>query len=72
LLQRLARAGIRASASYPTALGDIPGIGRYLAPDQAPCPGARSIASRILTLPTHPGVTPQDVDRMVAVVRAAA
>jgi dTDP-4-amino-4,6-dideoxygalactose transaminase len=72
LLRRLGQSGIRASASYPTALGDIPGIGRYLAVDQAPCPGARSIASRILTLPTHPWVTSHDVDRMVAIVRGGA
>jgi dTDP-4-amino-4,6-dideoxygalactose transaminase len=69
LLQRLGQAGIRASASYPTTIGDIPDIGRYLAPDQAPCPRARAIATRMLTLPTHPWVTARDVDRMVAVVR---
>jgi dTDP-4-amino-4,6-dideoxygalactose transaminase len=70
LFRRLGQAGIRASASYPTALGSIPGIGRYLAAGQRPCPGADSVATRILTLPTHPWVTARDVDRMVAVVRA--
>ena len=69
LFRRLGQAGIRASASYPTVLGAIPGIGRYLAPDQGPCPGAESVATRILTLPTHPWVTARDVDRMVAIVR---
>ena len=72
LLRRLGQAGIRASASYPSALGDIPGIERYLARDQAPCPRAQEIATRILTLPTHPWVTPRDVDRMVAIVREQA
>lgn len=71
LLARLRAAGIAASASYPTAVGDIPGIARHLAPDQAPCPGARSIATRILTLPTHPGVEVEDAERMVAAVRHA-
>ena len=71
LLARLRAAGIAASASYPTAVGDIPGIARYLAPDQEPCPGARSIATRILTLPTHPGVEPGDVERMVVAIRHA-
>jgi len=71
LLARLRAAGIAASASYPTAVGDIPGIARYLAPDQEPCPGARSIATRILTLPTHPGVEPEDAERMVTAVRHA-
>lgn len=70
LLARLREAGISASASYPTPVGDIPGIARYLAPDQEPCPGAASVAARILTLPTHPGVTLRDVERIVAIVRA--
>jgi len=62
-------AGIVASPSYPTAIDDIPGIEPYLSPDQEPCPGARSIAARILTLPTHPLVTAGDIERMVTVVR---
>jgi perosamine synthetase len=69
LLGRLRAVGIGASASYPSAIGDIPGVARYRAPDQEPCPQARSIATRILTLPTHPGVTARDIDRMVATVR---
>jgi perosamine synthetase len=71
LMARLRAAGVVASPSYPTAVGDIPGIGRYLAPEQEPCPGAHSIAARILTLPTHPGVEPGDVERMVAAVRGS-
>jgi dTDP-4-amino-4,6-dideoxygalactose transaminase len=71
LLAALRAAGIAASASYPTAVGDIPGIARYLAPDQESCSGARSIATRIITLPTHPGVAPEDTERMVAAVRRA-
>jgi len=70
LLRGLRGAGIIASPSYPTAIGDIPGIAAYLAPDQEPCPGAQSIATRILTLPTHPWVTVRDIERMVAVTRA--
>ena len=66
---RLRESGISASASYPTPIGDIPGIARYLAPDQKDCPAASSIARRILTLPTHPWVTARDVDRMVTIVR---
>jgi perosamine synthetase len=71
LLARLRAAGIAASASYPAAVSDIPGIARYLASDQEPCPGARSIAARIITLPAHPGVTPEDVERMVTAVRGS-
>lgn len=69
LLRRLSAAGIGASMSYPTAIGDIPGIQRYLVRDQQPCPGARGVARRIITLPTHPHVTPADIKRMVAIIR---
>ena len=69
LLRALREAGIVASPSYPTSIGDIPGIATYLAPDQEPCPGARSIATRILTLPTHSGVTQRDLEVMVRIIR---
>lgn len=69
LLKQLRRAGIGASPSYPTAIADIPGIGRHLAENQQPCPGARSIAERIITLPTHPYVTAADVDRIIGIIR---
>jgi dTDP-4-amino-4,6-dideoxygalactose transaminase len=72
LLQALRAAGIGASASYPTPIGDIPGIGRHLAADQAPCAAASAIATRILTLPTHPWVTADDVARMVTLIRRVA
>jgi perosamine synthetase len=72
LLARLRVIGISASASYPTPVGDIPGIVKYLAPDQQACPGAASIAERIITLPTHPGVTDGDLARMVSVIRGHA
>jgi dTDP-4-amino-4,6-dideoxygalactose transaminase len=70
LLRGLRQAGISASTSYPTPVGDIPGIARYLAPDQERCPAASSIALRMLTLPTHPWVTAGDVDRMVTIIGA--
>jgi len=66
LLRRFLRAGIGASISYPTAIEDIPGIQRYLADTQLRCPGARSIARRIITLPTHPYVTRADVEKIGA------
>lgn len=69
LLRRLTEAGISASTSYPTSLEDIPGITPYLAADQEPCPGARAIATRILTLPTHPWVTSGDIKQMVTIIR---
>jgi perosamine synthetase len=72
LLAALRAAGIGASASYPSAVGDIPGIARYLAPGQQACPGATAVAERILTLPTHPGVAAADVDRTIAAMRGQA
>jgi dTDP-4-amino-4,6-dideoxygalactose transaminase len=69
LLDRLKRAGIGASASYPTSIEAIPGIARYLAHDQEACPGAQAVATRMLTLPTHPDVAPPDIDQMVTIVR---
>ncbi|MFQ5850234.1 MAG: DegT/DnrJ/EryC1/StrS family aminotransferase, partial [Candidatus Binatia bacterium] len=69
LLRRFKRAGIAASPSYPTALGEIRGINQYLVDDQEPCPGAPSIATRIITLPTHPYVTSADIDQMVGIMR---
>jgi perosamine synthetase len=71
LLKGLWRAGIGASTSYPTSIGDIPGIVRHIARDQHPCPGAIEVASRIITLPTHPYVTSGDIDRMVEIVRGS-
>jgi len=72
LLKRIRQAGIGASTSYPTAIVDIPGIQRYLSHDHQPCPQARSIAERIITLPTHPYVTPADIEKMVEIVREGA
>ncbi len=69
LLGRLRQASISANASYPTVIGDIPGIESHLAPHQEVCPGAREIARRILTLPTHPGVTPRDVELTINAIR---
>jgi dTDP-4-amino-4,6-dideoxygalactose transaminase len=69
LLREFRKAGIGASPSYPSSIDEIPGIAPYLAPDQEPCPGARSIAARIVTLPTHPWVTAGDIERMVTITR---
>ena len=63
------RRRVRPPRLSPLKRGEIPGIAPYLAPDQAPCPTARSIAKRILTLPTHAGVTPRDVGVMISIIR---
>ena len=70
LVKCLRAAGIGASSSYPSAVSDIPGIRQYLAHDQQSCPQAASIATRIITLPTHPYVTTRDIEKMVEIVRS--
>jgi len=67
LIAALEQAGIGATASYPNALIDVPEVTRRLPGDQAPTPGAREVASRILTLPTH-GYSPPDLASRAAAI----
>lgn len=53
LVSSLDAAGIGATASYPSALIEVPEVARRLPHDQAPTPGACQVARRIVTLPTH-------------------
>jgi hypothetical protein len=48
---------------------DVPEVIPRLAGDQKPTPGAREVASRIMTLPTH-GYSPPDLGQRVAAVAA--
>lgn len=64
LLRTLDAAGIGATASYPAAVIDIPEVQRLLATGNPDTPAARDVASRIVTLPTHPYVTPSHVSRI--------
>ncbi len=68
LVADLNAAGIGATTSYPASLVDVPELRASLA-GQASCPGARTVASRIMTLPTHPYVAARDVRAMAAAVR---
>jgi dTDP-4-amino-4,6-dideoxygalactose transaminase len=67
VIARLERAGIGATASYPRALIDVPEVAARLPADQRPTPGAREVASRIVTLPTH-GYAPPEMARQVEVI----
>lgn len=60
--------GIGATASYPTAIADIPDVRWALRGEDRDAVGGRDIAKRIVTLPTHPYVTAEDLDRMAEVV----
>lgn len=66
-ISKLEQAGIGATASYPQALIDVPEVARRLSSDQRPTPGAREVASRIVTLPTH-GYSPPDLASRVAAI----
>jgi perosamine synthetase len=64
VLRALRAEGLGGSGFYPKALPDVPEL--PLDPEfrGRPYPGARWVASRLLTLPTHPYVTSRDVDRI--------
>ncbi len=69
LVAELTAAGIGATTSYPASLADVPELRPSIAGDITAFPGARTVASRILTLPTHPYVSAADIRTMAAIVR---
>jgi perosamine synthetase len=64
LIAALTAQGIGATRSYPACLADVPALRPHLADTSVRCPGARSVAARIVTLPTHPFVRDSDVETM--------
>ena len=62
--------GIGASASYPTAIIDVPELSEQLRCEEGGTRGGQAVARRIVTLPTHGYVTARDQERMAAVVSA--
>jgi dTDP-4-amino-4,6-dideoxygalactose transaminase len=64
---QLNRKRLGASTSYPTPLNQIPGFRKYLSGDDD-FPGAQYVSDRILTLPTHPYVTDDDIKKIVSVI----
>ncbi|MFH1891807.1 MAG: DegT/DnrJ/EryC1/StrS family aminotransferase [Candidatus Zixiibacteriota bacterium] len=67
-ISRLRAAGIGASPMYPSTIAEIPAIDAHLGERSGELPGAKEIADRLLTLPTHPYVTGQDIERMIKLV----
>lgn len=67
-IRALGKAGIGASAFYPAAVCDIEGLAPHLAESHQHCRQAEDLAHRLLTLPTHPLVTTQDVKRMAETI----
>ena len=71
LLENLEAAGIGATASYPSALGDVPEVAASLPASDRNMPGARRVASSIVTLPTHSYCPPDLPARVAQAVRKA-
>lgn len=67
-LSALRAAGIGATGSYPASLVDVPALSAVMRDQQREATGGRHVAARILTLPTHPLVTPSDIARMTRVL----
>ncbi len=62
-----ARLGIM--PGYPSSLADLAGFGARRQNTDAEFPGAKLLASRIFTLPTHGALAPRDVDAVIERVR---
>ena len=69
LLAALGRGGYGATGSYPASLADVPELQGELAGPPPAAQGGRYVAQRMLTLPTHPFVSAEDVARMTAIIR---
>ena len=61
----LRRRRLGASRSYAVPLNEIPAFRRYLCAEED-YPGAKFVADRILTLPTHPYVNESDLQKIVS------
>jgi perosamine synthetase len=68
-IAELTSGGIGATGSYPASLIDVAELRPHLVNPAAATPGGRTVASRIVTLPTHPFVSPTDIGRVIATLR---
>lgn len=71
VLNALLEQGIGASLSYPLAIADIPELIPQLQEKDRDTPGARHVAERIMTLPSHPYVQIKHIERTADIVRDA-
>jgi perosamine synthetase len=65
----LKKLGVR--RMYPRALRDEPGITKFLANQRMKTLGASMIAERLITLPTHMGIEPDDASAIAAEIKRA-
>lgn len=68
VLAALRANGIGATASYPTAISDVPGLRGQLQGGEGEVSGGQAVARSIVTLPTHGYVTSRDQERIAAVI----
>jgi perosamine synthetase len=61
-------AGIGATAFYPSAICDIPGVKEHMSESSFHRVHAEELSRRLLTLPVHPFVQPKDIERMVDIL----
>jgi perosamine synthetase len=62
----LRRQGVVASTMYPSTIRQIAGIEKYLASTAKDFPGAQEVAEKLLTLPTHPYLRDNDIQKIVS------
>ena len=65
---QLRNAGIGATAFYPSAICDVPEIEAHMSAPHCHRVGAEQLSRRLLTLPVHPFVKAQDLDRMTEIL----
>lgn len=71
IVARLVKNGVGATISFPRSIADLDEI-RPIISSPASAEHGRSVAERILTLPTHPFVTGADIDRIGKILAASA
>ncbi len=64
----LREAGLGATAFYPSAICDIPGIEKYMNRNKYHCTRAEELSRRLFTVPVHPFVSPLDVERIIEIL----
>ncbi|MCA0911878.1 DegT/DnrJ/EryC1/StrS family aminotransferase [Marinobacter nauticus] len=68
-LNALQDAGIGANELYGVTLPMVEGVDNYLEPSPGKYPNAQSFAERLITLPSHDGVTLADIRTMARVLK---
>jgi dTDP-4-amino-4,6-dideoxygalactose transaminase len=71
LLEALKTRNLGVSPAYPSTLAEIAALAPSVEPAPGRLTGARAVAERLLTLPTHPFVRDSDVARICEVLASA-